>query len=114
MGPFLSIGDFDVVVHLRDEFLYVLVRRGRGTKAVSFNNESFGGFSEVRYHVRDEILSCDVIIRDMTLSCYGCYVIWLLLIKNHRIITAMPKKKLRLRHLWILIVHHKKRYGYTK
>ena len=29
------------------------VRGGRGGKSVSFINESFGDFSEVRYHVRD-------------------------------------------------------------
>ena len=35
------------------EFLYLWVRRGRGAEGVSFYKESFGGFSEVRYHVRD-------------------------------------------------------------
>ena len=38
------------------EFLYMWVRRGREAKGVSFNNESFGDFSEVRYHVRDMTL----------------------------------------------------------
>ena len=32
------------------------VRRGRGAEGVSFNNESFGGFSKLRYHVRDVTL----------------------------------------------------------
>ena len=52
MGSFLSIGDFDVV-DLCVKFLYLWVRRGSGAKGVSFNNETFGGFSKVRYHVRD-------------------------------------------------------------
>ena len=37
-------------------FLYLWVRRGRGAEGVSFTNESFGGFSEVRYRVRDVTL----------------------------------------------------------
>ena len=49
-------GDFDVVVDLCVEFLYLWVRRGRGAEAISFNNELFGGFSEVWYHVRDVTL----------------------------------------------------------
>ena len=52
----MLIGDFDVVVDLLVEFLYLWVRRGRGVEGVSFNNESFGDFSEVRYHVRDVTL----------------------------------------------------------
>ena len=32
------------------------VRGGRGAESVSFNNESFGDLSEVRYHVRDVTL----------------------------------------------------------
>ena len=38
------------------EFLYVWVRRGKGTESVSFNNKSVGDFSEVRYHVREVTL----------------------------------------------------------
>ena len=53
MGPFLSIGDFDVVVDLCVEFLYLWDRMRRGEEDVSFNNESFGGFSVIRYHVRN-------------------------------------------------------------
>ena len=61
MGPFQSIRDFDVV-NLCVEFLYTCrVRRGRRAEDVYFNNESFGGFSEVRYLVRDVILG-DVVI----------------------------------------------------
>ena len=37
------------------EFLYMWVRRGTGADGVSFNNEKFGGFSEVRYHVGNVI-----------------------------------------------------------
>ena len=47
LGPFLSIVDYDVVVDLCVEFLYLWVKRGRETEGISFNNESFGGFSEV-------------------------------------------------------------------
>ena len=37
----------------------------KGKKSgVFFNNESFGGFSEVRYHVRDVILG-DVLLCDV-------------------------------------------------
>ena len=42
----------DVVMHLCVELLYMWVREGRGAKSVSFSNESFGDFSEARYHVR--------------------------------------------------------------
>ena len=42
---------FEVVVGLCIEFLYLWVSRGREADGVSFNNESFGSFSEVRYHV---------------------------------------------------------------
>ena len=52
LDPLLSISDFDCVVALCVEFLYLWVSKGRGADGVSFNNESFGGFSEVRYHVR--------------------------------------------------------------
>ena len=52
-GEFLSIWDFDVMVDLCVEFLYLWVRRGRGAEVISFNNELFDGFSEVRYHIRD-------------------------------------------------------------
>ena len=41
------------MVDLCTEFLYVWVGGGRGVESVSFNHESFGDFSEVRYHVRD-------------------------------------------------------------
>ena len=34
------------------EFLYLSVSRGRGVDGDSFNKESFGDFSEVRYHVK--------------------------------------------------------------
>ena len=61
MDQFLSIGDFDVVVALCVEFLYSWVRRGREAEGVSFNNESFSGFSEVRCHVRDVTLG-DVVL----------------------------------------------------
>ena len=44
------------MVDLCVEFLYIWVRKGRGVEAVFFNNESFGDFSEVRYHVRDVTL----------------------------------------------------------
>ena len=57
-----SIGDFDVVVDLWVEFFYVWVRGGSGAEGVSFNNESFGDSSEVRYHVRDVTLG-DVVFR---------------------------------------------------
>ena len=43
------------------EFLYLLVSRGKGADGVSFNNKSFGGFIEVRYHVRDVTLG-DVVL----------------------------------------------------
>ena len=56
LGLFLSIGDFDAVVDLCFQFLYLWVRSGRGAEGVSFNNESLGSFSEVRYHVRDVTL----------------------------------------------------------
>ena len=38
------------------EFLYMWVRRGRGAEGISFNNDSFRSFSEVRYHLRDVTL----------------------------------------------------------
>ena len=38
-----------------------MVSRRRGADGVSFNNESFSGFSEVRYHVRDVTLG-DVVL----------------------------------------------------
>ena len=38
------------------EFLYMWIKGGRGAESASFDNESFGGFSEVRYHVRDVTL----------------------------------------------------------
>ena len=41
--------------------MYLSVRRGRGTEGVSLNNELFGCFNEVRYHVRD------VTLRDVVL-----------------------------------------------
>ena len=44
------------MVNLCVEFLYLWVSRGRVVDGVSFNNEQFGGFSEVRYHVRDVTL----------------------------------------------------------
>ena len=47
---------FDVVVDLCVEFLYMWVRGGRRTENVYFNNELFGDFSDVRYHVRDVTL----------------------------------------------------------
>ena len=56
MDPFLTIGDIDVMVDLCVQFLYMCVRRGRRAEGVSFNNESFGDFSEVKYHVRDVTL----------------------------------------------------------
>ena len=34
-------------------FLHMWVRGERGAESVSFDNESFGDFSEVRHHVRD-------------------------------------------------------------
>ena len=55
-GYILSIGYFYVVEDLCVEFLYLWVRRGSGSEVVSYNNESFGGFGEVRYHVRDVTL----------------------------------------------------------
>ena len=61
---FFSIGDFDVHVDLCVEFYYLWVRRGRGAARVSFNNESFGGFRGVRYHVRDVTLGNVVLCRD--------------------------------------------------
>ena len=60
MGLFLSIGVFDIVMDLCVEFLYVWVRGGKEAESVSFNNKSFGDFSEVRYHVKNMILG-DVI-----------------------------------------------------
>ena len=54
--PFLP--DFDVLMDLCIEFLYMYVghvRRRRGAEGVSFNNELFGGISEVR----------DVTLRDV-------------------------------------------------
>ena len=36
---------------------------GEEERRVSFNNESFGGFSEVRYHVRDVTLGDGVFCR---------------------------------------------------
>ena len=45
------------------EFLCLLVSRGRGANGVSFNNESFDGFSEIRYHVRDVTLGDVVLCR---------------------------------------------------
>ena len=44
------------MVDLCVEFLYIKIRRGRGAESVSFNNESFGGFSEIKNHVRDVTL----------------------------------------------------------
>ena len=38
------------------QFLYLWVSWGRGAEGVSFNNESFAGFREVRYRVRDVVL----------------------------------------------------------
>ena len=58
MGPFLSIANFDVVADLCVEFLYMWVRGKRGAKSVPFDNESFGDFSEVKYHVRD-VMFCE-------------------------------------------------------
>ena len=55
-GYILSIGYFYVVEDLCVEFLYLWVRKGRGAEGISFNNESLGGFSKVRYHVRDVTL----------------------------------------------------------
>ena len=49
------------MVELCVEFLYLWVTRGRGAEDVSFNQESFGGFSDVRYHVRDVTLG-DVVL----------------------------------------------------
>ena len=49
------LGVFDVV-DLCVEFLYMWIRKGRGAEGISFNKESFGGFSEVKYHVRDATL----------------------------------------------------------
>ena len=43
------------------EFLYLLVSRRRGADGVSFSNKLFGGFIEVRYHVRDVTLG-DVVL----------------------------------------------------
>ena len=54
------------MVDLCVEFLYLLVRRGRGAETgVSFNNESFSSFSEVRYHVRDVTLGDMVLCGDV-------------------------------------------------
>ena len=39
LESFLSDGDFDVVVDMCVEFLYLWVRRRRGAEGVSFNNE---------------------------------------------------------------------------
>ena len=36
--------------------MWVRRGRGRGPEGVSFNKESFGGFCEVRYNVRDVTL----------------------------------------------------------
>ena len=46
----MSIGICDGVTDLYVEFLYLWVSRGRGADGVMsrINNESFGGFSEVR------------------------------------------------------------------
>ena len=52
MGLFLSIGVFDIVLDL--------IRGERGPKDVTFNNELFGDFSEVRYHARDVTLGVKV------------------------------------------------------
>ena len=51
MGPFLSIGVFDVVVDLCVKFLFMWVRRGREAESVSFNRETFGDFSEDGYDI---------------------------------------------------------------
>ena len=53
---FLFIEDLNVVVDFCVGLLYLWVRRERGVKDVSFNNMSFGGFSQVRYHIRDVTL----------------------------------------------------------
>ena len=50
----------DVATDLCVKFLYLLVSREKGVDGVSFN-EYFGGFSEVRYHVRDVTLGDTVI-----------------------------------------------------
>ena len=69
LDPFLFIGVFDVVMDLRVEFLYLWVRRRRGAEGFSFKNESFGDFSEVKYHVRY------VTLGDMVL-CGGDQDLW--------------------------------------
>ena len=65
MGPFLSIGVWDVVADLCVEFVYVWVRGGRRPDSVSFDNELFGDFNEILYHVRDlslgDVLFCGVV-----------------------------------------------------
>ena len=65
----MLIGDSDVVVEICIESLYLWLRRGRGDEGVSFNNKSFGGFSEVRYHDRDvtlrDVMPCGY-IEDLT------------------------------------------------
>ena len=55
LDPFLSIGICDVA-DLCVEFLYMWVRRGREVESVSFDNESFGDFCDVRYHVSEVTL----------------------------------------------------------
>ena len=65
----------DVVTDLCVEFLYLLVSRGRGVDGISFNNKFFGGFIEVRYHVRYvEYIKWLIILRSYTLSIatVGC------------------------------------------
>ena len=64
----------DVVTDLCVEFLYLLVSRGRGVDGISFN-KFFGGFIEVRYHVRYiEYIKWLIILRSYTLSIatVGC------------------------------------------
>ena len=51
----MCIGDFDVG-DVCVEFLYLWIRGARRVEGVPFNNESFGGFCEVLYHVMDVTL----------------------------------------------------------
>ena len=57
------------MVNLLVKFLYLWFRRGREAVCGSFNKESFGGFSEVRYHVRDVTLGDAVLLRRCLGSC---------------------------------------------
>ena len=77
MGPFLSIEVCDVVTYSGVEFVYKWVSGGRGSESVSFDDELFGDFREVRCHVRDMIFGGCGVLRRSSGFCetgaYPCY-----------------------------------------